>query len=1190
MICSNCGAENPSVGKFCLQCGHRLARACPACGTALPSDARFCGECGSTIAPNQAPSRAGDAGPVARAPGPAEPATERRLVSVLFADLVGFTTLSESRDSEEVRDLLSRYFDACRTVISRYGGTVEKFIGDAVMAVWGAPVANEDDPERAVRAAFDLVEAVSGLGAEVGAPDLRVRAGVLTGEATVNLAANGQGMVAGDAVNTASRIQSVAEPGSVFVGETTRRASEAAIAYEDAGIHELKGKAEPVHLWRALRVTAGRGGLMKSEGLEPPFVGRNRELKLVKDLFHACIDEGRSTLVQVTGIAGIGKSRLGWEFFKYMDGVRRVFLWHRGRCLAYGEGVTYWALAEMVRGRAGILEGEDRASATVKLHEAVERYMSDPEDRRFVEPRLAHLIGLEERTAPDKTDLFAGWRLFFERLAEHNPVLMVFEDLQWADPSLLEFLDYLLEWSRSFPIFVMTLARPGADGTSLTAAKRNATSIYLEPLSRPAMEQLLTGLVPGLSGELTHKILDRAEGVPLYAVETVRMLLDRGLLVEDGPVYRVTGPIEDLEVPETLQALIAARLDGLSHEERRLVQDASILGKTFTRAAATALSGLGEAELGPLLASLVAKEVLSIQADPRSPERGQYGFLQDLGRRVAYETISKKERKTKHLRIATYLETASGYEEDEIVEVVASHYQEAYRAAPDAPDALDIKVKARDMLVRAGEHAASLAANEEAQRYYEQAADLTDDPAEQAKLFERAGVMASVGGRTDEATARYEQAIALFEAEGRTHPAARVSARLGEVEQQKGQLDQAIERMEAAFAVLAIETPDPDLASLAAELGRLLFFAGRSEAALEPLEVALDLAEAFWLPEVLSQALNTKGLFVMAKGRRREAQGLIKYALEVALENGASAAAVRAYYNLAEIVAHGDRYEEARAYAADGLAFARRVGNRLWEWNFLSQVYPLFCLGQWDEAMALMAELPKENFSQVRIAFIGFAHVVPAISVHRGDLDEARKALELVAELGTSSDIQDLSCFAVGRARLLRAEGRHAEALAASEEALHGRGALSLGHEAIKEAFSEAVDAGFALGDLDKVTELLAIVEEVPPGKRPPLMEAQAIRTHARLASGRGDGSRAEARFKEATRLFRELSASFWLAVTLLEHGEWLMQQDRPPEEAEPLLLEAREIFERLEAQPWLDRIGRVAPVAYETVGAGPDA
>jgi len=1104
---------------------------------------------------------------------------------VLFADLVGFTTLSETRDSEEVRDLLSRYFDTCRRVITRYGGVVEKFIGDAVMAVWGTPIAQEDDAERAVRAALDLTEAVSALGAEVGTPDLRARAGVVTGEATVNLDAQGEGMVAGDVVNTASRIQSVAEPGSVYVGESTRRATEAAVAYEDAGTHELKGKAEPVHLWIALRITAGRGGLMKSEGLEPPFVGRDRELRLVKDLFHGSIDEGRATLVQVSGIAGIGKSRLGWEFFKYIDGLKSQFLWHRGRCLAYGEGVTYWALAEMVRGRAGILEGEDRGSATVKLHEAVERYVSDPEDRRFVEPRLAHLIGLQERTAPDKTDLFAGWRLFFERLAEQTPVLMVFEDLQWADPSLLEFLDYLLEWSRSFPIFLMTLARPGADVTSLAAARRNATSIYLEPLSPQAMEQLLTGLVPGLPGELTHKILDRAEGVPLYAVETVRMLLDRGLLVEDGPVYRVTGEIEDLQVPETLQALIAARLDGLTPEERRQVQDASVLGKTFSRAAVAALSRLEEHELEPLLASLVAKEVLQVQADPRSPERGQYGFLQDLVRTVAYESLSKRERKAKHLKMANYLETASGHEEDEIVEVVASHYQEAYKAAPDAPDAPDIKVRARDMLVRAGEHAASLAANEEAQRYYEEAAELTDDPVEQAKLFERAGVMAALGGRTEEATARFEQAIALFEAEGETHPAARVSAHLASVEQQQGHLDQAIQRMQAAFAVLATETPDPDLASLAAELARLLFFAGRSDSAFEPIEVAVDLAEAFWLPEVLSNALNTKGLYALGKGRRREAQGLIKYALELALENDASAAAVRAYYNLAEIVAHGDRYEEARAYAADGLAFARRVGNRLWEWNFLSQVYPLFCLGQWDEALALMAELPKESFSQVRVAFLGFAHVVPAITVHRGEEEEARKALELVAEMADSSDIQEASVYAVGRARLLRAEGRHTEALAAAEAGLRGREALSLGHEAVKEAFFEAVDAAFALGDLYKVEELLAMVEAVSPGKRPPLVVAQALRTRARFASSRADDHTAEAGFKEATGLFRELSVPFWMGVTLLENGEWLVHQDRQ-EEAEPLLAEAHEVFQGLRAQPWLDRIERVAPGVHEPVGA----
>ena len=248
---------------------------------------------------------------------------------------------------------------------------------------------------------------------------------------------------------------------------------------------------------------------------------------------------------------------------------------------------------------------------------------------------------------------------------------MVFEDLQWADPSLLDFIEYLLNWSRAFPIFVMTLARPGDEVSA--GSKRNATSISLEPLPGRAMELLLTGLVPGLPAELTAKILERAEGVPLYAVETVRMLLDRNLLVPEGSAYRPTGPIKDLEVPETLHALIAARLDGLSAPERRLIQEASVLGKTCTPAGLAAVSGLPEAQIEPILAALVAKEVLTVQADPRSPERGQYAFLQDLVRTVAYETLPKKDRKAMHLRVAEFLQRAWGVDEAELVEVVASH-------------------------------------------------------------------------------------------------------------------------------------------------------------------------------------------------------------------------------------------------------------------------------------------------------------------------------------------------------------------------------------------------------------------------------------------------------------------------------------------------------------------------------------
>ncbi len=441
MICRSCGAENAAGRKFCTDCGTPLAATCPSCGVSLDGTERFCGECGSPLGGQPAP-----------APGPAPsaaasaPAAERRLVSVLFADLVGFTSASEGRDAEDTRELLSRYFETAQRLISLYGGTVEKFIGDAVMAVWGAPVANEDDAERAVRTALDLVAAVPEL-----APGLAARAGVLTGEAAVTIGAVGQGMVAGDLVNTASRIQSAAEPGTVLVGEATKRATEAAIAYEPAGEHELKGKTEPVPLFHAMRVTAARGGAMKSAGLEPPFVGRDRELRMVKEHFHGCADEGTAHLVSVSGIGGIGKSRLAWEFEKYLDGLAETFWWHRGRCLAYGEGVAYWALAEMVRMRAGILEEEGPEPALAKLRASIEEHAADAEERSWLEPRLAHLLGLTERTAPDREDLFSAWRLFFERLAEQGAVVLVFEDLQWADRGLLDFIEYLLEWSRSHP-------------------------------------------------------------------------------------------------------------------------------------------------------------------------------------------------------------------------------------------------------------------------------------------------------------------------------------------------------------------------------------------------------------------------------------------------------------------------------------------------------------------------------------------------------------------------------------------------------------------------------------------------------------------------------------------------------------------------------------------------------------------
>ncbi len=342
--CVNCGEQLPEGARFCPACGaEQTAPTCATCGAALLPGARFCFSCGTPV-PARAAAATGQvtvAGPVA----------SRRVTSVLFGDLVGFTALSEHRDQEDVRELLSGYFEECRRVIARYGGTVEKFIGDAVMAVWGVPTAHEDDAERAVRAGLELVDAVTSLGEAIGVAGLAMRVGVVTGEVAVTVGATQQGMVAGDAVNTASRVQSAATPGQVWVDETTRLLTSSAITYVDVGSHVMKGKTDPVPLWAVRAVVAAVGGAQRADGLEAPLVGRDRELRMFKDLFHATEDAQRPLLLVVEGDAGVGKTRLAWEFEKYADGLSGQVAWHRGRCLAYGEGVAFFALAEAIRGR-----------------------------------------------------------------------------------------------------------------------------------------------------------------------------------------------------------------------------------------------------------------------------------------------------------------------------------------------------------------------------------------------------------------------------------------------------------------------------------------------------------------------------------------------------------------------------------------------------------------------------------------------------------------------------------------------------------------------------------------------------------------------------------------------------------------------------------------------------------------------
>ena len=509
MTCTTCGTALDAGARFCAHCGTPVTAACRTCGTELAAGQNFCPQCGTPTA--SAPAT----------PAPASthsgPVAERRVTSVLFGDLVGFTTLSEARDSEEVRELLGRYFDTAREIIARYGGTIEKFIGDAVMAVWGVPTAHEDDAERAVRAGLDLTESVAAFGESVGAPGLAMRVGIVTGEVAVNIGAEGQGMVAGDAVNTAARVQSKADPGTVWVDEQTRALTRGAIDFADAGSHELKGKAEPVALFAVAAIMGGVGGERSGDRIQAALVGRRREVSVLKEMFHVAAEESRPRIVVLSGDAGVGKTRLGWELENYIDGLSATVLWHRGRCLAYGDGVAFSALTSAVRGRIGASEDDPESVVRDKLSASLDQYLPNELERARVLPAMISLLGLSG--APSgltRPELFSAWLTWFERLSQRagDPVVWVVDDAHYADDGLLDFVEHLATVAQ-VPLLLVLLARPELLARrSNLAALRRSTVIGLETLSRVDIAALLDGLVEGLPTDVRDALVDRAEGNP----------------------------------------------------------------------------------------------------------------------------------------------------------------------------------------------------------------------------------------------------------------------------------------------------------------------------------------------------------------------------------------------------------------------------------------------------------------------------------------------------------------------------------------------------------------------------------------------------------------------------------------------------------------------------------------------------
>jgi class 3 adenylate cyclase/tetratricopeptide (TPR) repeat protein len=1164
VICPSCATENKPGRKFCVRCATPLAVTCPSCGALFDPGDAFCGECAAPLGAGVPFAGPPAARPAVPAPPPA--VAERRLVSVLFADLVGFTPFAEERDAEDVRDTLTRYFDIASDVVARYGGTVEKFIGDAVMAVWGAPTAREDDAERAVRAALDLVDAVRALGSGI-----RARAGVLTGEAAVTLGATNQGMVAGDLVNTAARLQSVAPAGTVLVGEPTMRAASAAIAFEAAGEQTLKGKVSPVPAWRALRVVAQRGGHGRADLPEPPFVGRDEELRLLKDLIATTGRDRRPRLVSITGPGGIGKSRLAWELEKYIDGISETIYWHRGRSPSYGEGITFWALGEMVRRRAKLAEDDDEATTRERIRSTVAEHVPTEEDRRWVEPALLTLLGFEPAPAGGRDVLFAAWRIFFERIAERGTTVLLFEDLQWADTGLLDFIEHLLEWSRGVPLLVVTLARPElADRRPDWGTKtRNLAKLALQPLTDEAMRALLDGFVPGLPEGAVRAILARADGMPLYAVETVRALVAEGRLERDGGAYRPVGELGELAIPDTLRSLIASRLDALDPADRSLVADAAVLGQSFTLAGLTAINGIDGATLEPRLRLLVRRELFDLEVDPRSPERGQYRFVQSLIREVAYGTLAKRERRTRHLAAARYFEALG---EDELAGALASHYVAAHDASAEGPEADAVAAQARLALSGAAERAATLGAHDDAISYLRQAIAITAGPAERVELLLRAARSAGAAARHADAEALAREAMALAQTAGDPSAVGSAQALLGEILIDSGQPPQAVEVLEAAVAAFPETGDDTVRAAILANLSRALMRSGEPARAIQAADLALDLAEHLGLERLVAETFNNKGSSLGYLGRIREGEALLRAAVEVAHAGGFVAAEIRAMSNLGSSTEDARQARDAYRGAEE---LARRVGNRsLARWASESARFQDFLVGDgWDAGLARGADDrdgdPGSLLDEVRrIA------TTACFLAARGESTDA-----IIARLEVlSTQVSDP--YAQSSLHYLR-----------SDRALHSNDFAVACDEALVAARDDALASIYLAlavrpalwgSDLARAREVARLLDADP--RSGSTVTANRIAARAGIAALEGRRDEAVAGFREALTRCRDLGLDFDVARLSLDFV-LLVGADHPA--TREAAAEAHAIFERVGARPYLERLD--AAMASSAAGRLPE-
>jgi class 3 adenylate cyclase/tetratricopeptide (TPR) repeat protein len=1008
--CSACGAANPAGALFCGRCGARLGLTCPSCQAVVARDAAFCTSCGAALQTRPEPA-----------------AEERKIVSVLFADLVGFTSRAERLDPEDVRGLLAPYHARLRVELERYSGTVEKFIGDAVVALFGAPVAHEDDPERAVRAALAVRDAIGELNAADPGLALQVRLGVTTGEALVTRDARtseGEGMAAGDVVNTAARLQVAAPVDGILVDEATYRVTEHAIEYREHEPVSAKGKAELVPSWEVVAPRARLGVDIAFRG-GAGLIGRDDELGVLRDALARVARERRAQLITLVGVPGIGKSRLVYELWAALSADSDLYAyWRQGRSLPYGEGISFWALGEMAKAHAGILESDGAEAAEAKLSKAVQHAVSDPAEASWVESHLRPLVGLggETGTAERRGEAFAAWRRFFESLAEQRPLVLVFEDVHWADDGLLDFVDHLVDWVSDMPLLVVCTARPELleRRPDWGGGKRNAITISLAPLSDDDTVRLLAAL----AATAPSRLVSRAGGNPLYAEEYARMLAQR----EDG---------DDLPLPDSVQGIIAARLDTLPLEEKAVLQDAAVIGKVFWVGAVAAVGATDAPTVDERLHALERKEF--VRRERRSSVAGEtaYVFHHELVREVSYGQIPRPRRAAQHEAAAEWIDSLAGDRSDDLADLVAHHLVRALeltRAAGGASEPL--AERARLALRAAGDRAASLNAFEAAAHFYGAALGLwPDDHDERAQLrfrYGRARFFSEDSGDEDLARAAEE----LLDA-GDRESAAEAQSMIGELRWIEGRHDDAFQLLEGAAALLDGAPPSRSRAYVLGNLARFRMVADETREAIRLGVEAQRMGEALGLDDIRAHALTTVGL---ARAGAGDPAGLAD------LERGIDIAArlnspevIRGYNNLASLHAARGELERAFELYATGRDAAKRFGRpRALAWFDSELMYEHYWRGHWNDALALADQFVREVESGVPHLRVVDARLVRArIRFASGEHANAEKdSLAGLEFARRAPDPQTLFPALAFEARLMGDLGRVEEATTYANELL----------------------------------------------------------------------------------------------------------------------------------------------------------